>query len=496
MNRIVLRNCRALVGPDATLSPPVDIVIEGSRIRALAPAGAAAGGRIIDAEGGLAVPGLVNGHFHSGEHFHKGCFENLPLEVLIGFVRLPRPVPLTPRQVYLRTMIGAIEALRTGTTTVVDDLNQDLTPDLRAAVFQAYEDSGIRALVGSAMTDVPYYASVPFLEEEFDAELLAELRSGPPLRPRAFLDTARDLARTRHPRDARVGYILAPSAPQRCTDAFLRETRALADEFDLPVMIHVQESRLQVVHGRMLYGETMIEHLGRIDFLGPDTTLIHAVWLTPREIDLIARTGTTVQHNPLSNMRLGSGLAPVRALLDAGVNVSMGSDGCGSTDTVNMMAVLAAAAAAGKLRGDDAAGWPTAAEMWRAGTAGGALALGLEDEIGAIAPGMRADIVVHRTDRIPFVPLGDAVRQLVHASYGSGIETVIVDGEPVMVSGRLTRIDEAAVLGEITEARAELAEAFAEADRMSRRLQPGYERIHRRSLAEPIAHDTFPARLS
>lgn len=496
MTSMTIQNCRALLGQDAELSPPVDIHVVDRRIKAIVPhERMQPGGTTIDAKGGLAAPGMINGHFHSGEHFLKGRLENIPLEVLMPFVRGPRPTPLTARQIYLRTMIGAIEALRTGTTTIVDDLNQNLTPELRAAVFAAYEDSGLRALVGSAMTDIPYFASVPYLEEEMAPEILRDMRAVPQPSPDALLDVARELARERHPRHHRVGYVLAPSAPQRCSEYLLKATRALADEFDLPIVIHVQETRLQLVHSRHLFGMTMIDYLGSIDFLRDKMTLFHAVWITPREIELIARHGTTVQHNPLSNLRMGSGLAPLRELLDAGVNVSIASDGCGTTDTLNMLAVLGLAGAASTLRTSDYGKWVTAAELWKAATINGARALGMEDEIGTIETGRVADLVVYRLDSIPFVPLGNAVRQLVHAERGASVDCVVVNGGLVMQDGRLTRIDEAALLAEIGREYEKLAPEFAETVAFAKHAQVGYDRIYQRGLKEPISPDTYAARL-
>ena len=156
---------------------------------------------------------------------------------------------------------------------------------------------------------------------------------------------AEELARARHPKANRVGFIVSPSAPQRCTDAFLTALRNIADMHDLPIIIHAQETRLQVVTGLLHNGKTHIQRLSDINFLKPKTTIIHGVWLTPAEITLLANSGASVQHNPWSNLRLGSGVAPVRALLDAGVNVSIASDGCSSTDTCNMLNSTGLAAA-------------------------------------------------------------------------------------------------------------------------------------------------------
>ncbi len=499
MGRIVLQNCRALLGIEAQLSAnAVDIAVEGAHIVGITEAGTVTHqAEVIDASGMLATAGLINGHQHSHEHFQKGRFANLPLEMWMNYVRPPKPVPLSERQVYLRTLVGAIEALYSGATTVIDDLNIGAVPNPAhlAAAQRAYEDIGIRALVGVSMMDQPFFQSVPFIEEEFDKELLAELHGLPKPNGEVFLELCRDLAQRRHPSRNRVGFIVAPSAPQRCSEEFLKGARAIADAYDLPLMIHVQETRLQAVTAQRFYGSTMVEYLHRIGFLGPKTTLIHGVWLTPREIELIAATETTVQHNPWSNLRLGSGVAPLRALLDAKVNVSLGSDGCGSTDTCNMLNVVGAASVLHTLRGDDYTRWPGAEDAWRAGTLGGAIAMGRGSDLGAIEEGRTADMVLYRLDRIPFTPLNNALRQLVNAERGASIALVMVDGEVVIRDGMLTRINLPGIMAEIAEEHARLKPLIDDAERSADRLRPSMHRIYERCLALPVAPGMISSRL-
>jgi 5-methylthioadenosine/S-adenosylhomocysteine deaminase len=176
-----------------------------------------------------------------------------------------------------------------------------------------------------------------------------------------------------------------PSAPQRCTEDFLLRVRRMADDHDLPLMVHVQETRLQVVTGQLWYGSTMVEYLHRLGFLKPKTQIIHGVWLNPGEIGMLAEAEASVQYNPSSNLKPGSGVAPFRALLEAGVNVSRGIDGCGSIDSVDMQNALCDAALPQKLRGDHTK-W-TGARDAESGDAGRAQALGRGHELGAIEKG-------------------------------------------------------------------------------------------------------------
>ena len=381
MNTITIVACRALIGLPAKLTPsPVDIVIRNRVIAEIRPTGLQPPeGSVIDGRGRLVSPGMINGHNHSHENFQKGRHENMPLEVWMNLVRPLDPWPLTPRQVYLRTLIGAIEALRTGATTIVDDLNVGpvLDRDHVDAVLQAYEDVGIRALLAPGLFDKPFFAAVPYVEETFSPALLREIAAKPKTPPHEIMEFMRELVRERHPESRRVGTAISPSAPQRCTEEHLMATRRLADDYNLPMIIHVQETRLQVVTGDLFYGSTMVEYLHRIGFLRPGVSLIHAVWLTPREIDILAETGATAQHNPVGNLSLGSGLSPVRELLAKGVNVSLGTDSCASSFTASMLKTLNAMALTQNLRGDAPENWITAAEAFSAATIGGAKALGL-----------------------------------------------------------------------------------------------------------------------
>ncbi|HKD57633.1 MAG TPA: amidohydrolase family protein, partial [Hyphomicrobiaceae bacterium] len=291
------------------------------------------------------------------------------------------------------------------------------------------------------------------------------------------------------------GYIAAPSAPQRCTEEFLKAVRRMADDFDLPLMIHVQETRMQVVTGQLWYGSTMIEYLHRIGFMKPNTQFIHSVWLNPREIDILAKTGVTVQHNPGSNLKVGSGLAPIRALLDGGVNVSMGTDGCGSIEGTDMQNALYLAALLQKLRGDHKT-WVGAADAFRFATVGGAKALGRARELGAIGKGRIADLTAYRLDSIPFAPLNSPVNQLVYAASRREVDFVMVDGDVIKEKGKLTRIDEDKIIADIREAHARLEPMIAASEADVERLRAPYERIYRRCQHLGIANDTYPARFS
>ncbi|MEO7338260.1 MAG: amidohydrolase family protein [Caldimonas sp.] len=497
----LLRGALALLGDSLDFDGrPCDVLVRGDLIAAIEPSGAidlAAADTVIDLPRRLLVPGLVNGHQHSNEHFQRGRAENLPLELWLQLVRPRVPVALTPRQAYLRAMIGAIESLRTGCTTLVDDFPLGGAIDRAQidAVMKAYDDAGLRALVGFGLMDRPLVDSFPFVEALVAADLLASFRAAPMPDADACEALLRELARDRHPRSRRVGVLVSASAPQRCTEAFLRRLRGLADELALPVITHVQETRLQVVTGQLVHGSTLVEYLHRIGFLKPATSLIHAVWLTPHEIRLLADSGATAQHNAWSNLMLGSGVQPVRELLDAGVNVSLGSDGSCSTVTTSMLNVVGNAAAVSKLRGDEPARWLSAREALHAGTLAGGRALGFGDALGSLRIGAIADLVGYRLDSVTFTPLNDPVRQLVYAERGAGLDFSMVGGDVVVANGALTRIDEAAILREIANEFHGLVDRYKAAEAAAGPMLQAMDAVYRRSLAVPISPRTLPARV-
>lgn len=475
----------------------VDIFIENGRIKSIFAAGTQQPrGEVIDGSNKLTCPGLINGHHHSHENFHKGRYDQLPLELWMNFVRPLKGLPLTADDVYLRTLIGASQALLSGTTCIVDDFNASpiLNQEHLDAAFAAYEDIGIRALVGPTLFDVPFHESVPFLKEECDECLLSafNLQESTPIDK--YLELLDSLSSTRHPKNNRVGVILAPSAPQRCSDQLLMQVRSMAEQKKLPVIIHVQETRLQASSAWYQRGKTLFQHLDDIGFLAPQTSLIHSVWLTPDDIKLIAASGASIQHNPNSNLKLGSGLMPMRKLLDGNVNVSLGTDGCGSLETTDMLRVLSNTALIHKLRGDDYTQWIGAQEAFHAATKGGAKALGLENDIGTLAPGYQADLVMYRLDSPAFVPLNNPIQQLVYGESGIGIDCVIVQGNIAVKDGKLASKNEAQISSGVSKAMEKLRPHIEEAEKFTHKLSPAYQRIWQRCQKLPLAPNTIAAR--
>src|SRR5262249_38326542 len=206
-------------------------------------------------------------HVHSHNNYFRGCFDRLPLDLCVlrvwGIGASPAALRLTPRQIYARALLGCCEMLRTGTTTAVDDVN--LSPSLDeesvAAVVQAYEASGMRAVAAAHVFALPYHRTVPSVAERLPAALREELDRVPPMDVAAVADLVRACAKRWNVPGARVRFGVGPSGAQRCSDALLERMARVAEECDVPVYIHALESRTQAVMGRVDYGQTLIERL-------------------------------------------------------------------------------------------------------------------------------------------------------------------------------------------------------------------------------------------
>jgi cytosine/adenosine deaminase-related metal-dependent hydrolase len=335
---------------------------------------------------------MVNAHAHSNENWFRGRWDNLPLEPWMLF---SYPVLASPAQsadeMYVRTLLGGIEMLRSGATTVVDflyDSEEALEP-----VARAYRDLGLRALIAIGMNDRAYHETVVLDRQLVSPELILRLEREKPPSWSEWSEVARRAVERFHRPEEGISICLAPSGAQRCTDEMLAGCAALADELDLMIHIHVLETRVQALSGRKMSGRTLPEHLDALGFLGPRINFEHGIWLTDDDIELVARSGTGVVHNPISNMKLGSGISPVPLLLKAGINVALGSDGMSSNDGNDMYATLKVAGLVHKLWEIDYHEWLGASEAWAMATSSGAQPMG-DAELGRIAAGARADLVL------------------------------------------------------------------------------------------------------
>jgi cytosine/adenosine deaminase-related metal-dependent hydrolase len=437
-----------------------DVVVADGRVQSVgAASNTVLQADAVDCSRYAVVPGMVDAHAHSNENWFRGLWDNLPLEpwMLFSYPVLAAPAQ-SADEIYLRTLLGGIELLRSGATTVVDFLYDG--EDALEPVVRAYRDLGLRALIGLGYSDRAYHETVVLDEHLVPRELIDRLeRERPPSWDELEAMTRRAVARFHRP-DEGISICPAPSGPQRCTDEMLAGCARLAEELDLVVHIHVLETRMQAVSGQRMYARTLPEHLDSLGFLSTRVCFEHGIWLTPSDVELVRDRGVTVVHNPVSNMKLGSGIAPVPELLRHGVNVALGTDGMCSNDGNDMFATLKTAALLHKLWEVDYEEWLGAHEAWEIATRGGARAAG-DETLGRLEPGARADLVLLDLESLVFTPLNDPLRQLALGSTTLTVSSVMVGGEWRVRDGRVLGVDEASVL---SEARARGAEIVARHD--------------------------------
>ncbi len=250
-------------------------------------------------------------------------------------------------------------------------------------------------------------------------------------------------------------WALAPSGPQRCSAELLEGIAALSREHGLPVLTHVYETRVQAAAAQMDTSGSLIDKLARAGLMNDRLGIVHGVWLSPRHIAQIADAGARVVHNPISNLKLKSGVAPILDLHRAGVDVALGCDNCSCAESQNIFTAMRMLCLLPAVTDPDP-GPINAGYALKAATVSGARALGLGDKVGALKPGMAADLVILDLNEPAFVPFNSAARQIVYAESGRAVETVFVNGRPVVRDGKLVTVDEAKLAAEA----AELAPAF------------------------------------
>ncbi|PPG48716.1 amidohydrolase [Rathayibacter sp. AY1E9] len=456
------------------------------------------GDEVIDGRDRLVVPGFVNAHTHSWEYLYKGRYDNLPLEL---WMLLSYPIlgnsRVAPDLVRLRSSLFALESLKAGVTTLVDDVleNPDQDAEQLAAVFDAYDEIGVRANISGHVISRPFHETMPFLEEYVPAEILDQARSASRPTTEGYLAFSREAFATQHGRGGgRLRYMVAPSAPQRCGPELLVGATELALEHGAECHIHVLETKTQLVTGELSYGSTLVEYMERIGALSPNTTFAHGIWLTDSDMERIAAAGTSVSHNPISNLKLGSGIAPWRALHDAGVNLGLGTDGCSSSDTPRMLDVVKAAALLHKVTDPDIATWPTVSEVLTAGTIGGARSAVLDGVTGSIEVGKQADLVVYDLETLNFTPRQRLENQLVYSENGSSIDTVIVAGRIVVSKGVSTTVDEAALRADLAAQLGEIVAWQDSLDRTNGVLTEPFRRMYERAMRHDAPVDRFSGR--
>ncbi|MBI5166111.1 MAG: amidohydrolase [candidate division NC10 bacterium] len=406
-----------------TLAPGY-LAVEGNAISALGPGEPPpeiqAAKKVMDGSGKLLIPGLVNAHTHLAMTLFRGYADDMPLMDWLEKKIWPVEMGLKAEDVYWGAMLGAVEMIASGTTCFNDMYH------FFEATARAVADSGIRSCLSGVLLGF-----LPNAEERMERaiDFVAEWRGAA---------------------GGRINVMLGPHAPYTCPDWSLEKIARAASELGVGIHIHLSETRKEVEESLQTRGKTPVAHLEGLGLFQNRVLAAHCVHVTDEDIAILAERRVGVAHNPGSNMKLASGVAPVPKMLKRGVMVGLGTDGAASNNNLDMLEEMRLAALLHKLEGGD----PTLLPAYQAlemATRGSARALGLADEIGSLEPGKKADLVLLDMMQPHLWPPHSMVSHLVYAARSSDVDTVVIDGKVVMEGRRFTEIDLGYVLARARE---------------------------------------------
>jgi 5-methylthioadenosine/S-adenosylhomocysteine deaminase len=429
--RTVIRAGVALtMDPDLGVVEEPEITIDAQRIVSVrSRVGGDAGERSDDADldedvweldlpGRIVLPGFVNAHTHAGMTLLRGYADDMPLKEWLEERIWPAERHVNEEDVHAGTLLAAAEMLAGGVTTFAD-----MYIHMNGAA-EAVERAGIRAVLGPGL-----FSALGPVEES--VERVAEFHD-----------------RWDGGADGRIRVVFAPHAVYTCTPELLREAADAARERGTGCHIHLSETRFEVESAREEHGMSPIALAAETGVLGTACVAAHCVWVTAEDVRMLREAGAGVAHNPRSNMKLASGIAPVGDLLGAGIPLGLGTDGAASTNQLTMLEEMRTACLLQKVSRQDPTSLPAATVLEMA-TIGGARALRLDDEIGSLTPGKRADLLTLRLERPGTTPVHDPFSAVVYSAQDQDVEWVFCDGTAVGHDGRPLEFEPEPVLEDV-----------------------------------------------
>jgi 5-methylthioadenosine/S-adenosylhomocysteine deaminase len=379
--------------------------------------------KIIDARGFLVMPGLINSHTHSPMTLFRGLADDLPLKAWLEQFIFPAEARfVNPDSVYWGSLLACAEMILSGTTTFADGYFY------MGEVVKAVECSGLRGLVCQGVLDFP----IPGSPDPSQNIPLA----------RRFVETWKGFSPC-------ISTGLFCHSPYTCSPETLRTIKTLCQEKGIPFFIHAAETQEEVAQIQSLYGKTPIQHLHDLDLLDARTIIVHAVQVTSTDLDLLARSGSAVAHCPESNMKLASGIAPVVDMLRRGIPVGLGTDGCASNNNLDLFQEMDTAAKLEKVHTMD----PTvmnARTVLRMASLEGAKVLGLENRVGSLEVGKKADLLFLERSKPHLIPCYDPFSMLVYSAQGADVHSVMINGKMVMEDRKILTFDLQEVMEQVT----------------------------------------------
>ena len=442
----------------------------------------------IDCRGKIVMPGLSNCHSHLEEIVERGMIASLPLEPWFFYkIAMENYLNLSAEEIEIVICHACIEMIRSGVTSVFHHYygRPKLTLERTKPVVEAFKEVGIRAILALAISDIKIQDTIPLEMNSLPYELKKKLVDAKAPSIEDCLETSEEIIEYIESCSKLIDVALGPSGPQRCSDRLLLETKRLAERHKIRIHTHLLETKVQAMMGHRLYGKTIVEHMEDLGILFPGLTVAHTIWVTDRDINLLAKYGVGVVHNPASNLKLGDGICPVKKMMKIGVNVGLGTDGANCGDTYSVFDQVRLASLIHNIANPDPDLWVTPKEALRMGTVNGGRIISYGDSVGSLEKRKRADIIILRPS-ITYIPFNDVINQLAYTETGHSVETVMVDGRILMEEGVIKTVNENKIHREIGNIAARLFKNKEEANLDGKLYEPYLMDMHHRVTKEWI----------
>lgn len=440
---------------------------------------------VINCKGKVVIPGLINAHAHSYTGYLKGTIDNVPLDIYMLYA-IAGGAFRTEREIYVSSALVALNMLKRGTTAAVDHFAQRpvISAEGLSASAEGFKSLGMRTRIASMFADKSFFDTVPMLPGELPADVLPN-GSQKPQSVNEYISEV-EKAYCRYRNDPLTGIILGTDGPQRCSDELLIKTGQLEEKYHMGWQTHILEAKTQALVARQLYGMDLIQHMDQIGVLNERTALVHHIWVSDAELELVKKHNATIVHCPSSNLHLGSGVAPVDRYVKMGIHIALGSDGgnCGSIgilEQVKLMALLH------NVSHIDYQTWFSAEDALRTAYQGGSRLF--RENIGRIEPGCLADITIIDIDNVFWQPVNNLTRQLVYYEDGSNVDTVIINGQKVLEHGTSTLIDEAELIVEAKEIAEKLRRNSTGSLALVEKQIPYFRKMYLREMKRDIGYN-------
>ena len=429
---LVIKNCRILPMVNSRIIDKGLISIKGENISyvgSISDAPVLKAETVIEGDGKLAMPGLVNCHTHLAMTLFRGLAEDAEVDEWLRNIIWPLEAKLKPRDVYAGSLLGCLEMIRNGITCFADMYF------FESKTAEAVEEVGLRAVLASGII------------QETDS----------PKKMATYSEAVAFARRFQGQADGRITTSLGPHSVSTCSEELLKKIREKASEHAFRIQIHLSESRGSAGRTERTQRLSQTELLEELNFLGGDVLAAHCVHLSPGDMKILAKRTVKVAHNPIANVKLASGVAKVRELLDLGISVGLGTDGAASNNSLDMFETMKMASLLQKLKYRDPTALPSQTAL-KLATVHGAEALGLEKMVGSLEVGKKADIILVNMKRANLIPLHDLSANLVYSAHGSDVDTAIVNGRIIMANRKVQTVNEDEVLKKASKAARELVD--------------------------------------